>query len=222
MRKVYRVLSVMAIGLLAGALPASVTAAPQASVVTAARGLTEGYFNSLNTLQANFTQVQSDKPKEIQRGTFSANRPAGQFLWQYETPVKQKIVGTGTAVYYVDQSFKGKDGQVTQLPIDAGMGKLLRGEPLNLAKVGLRVTNYTEISGTRTVTLAATQTRRDQQGLKQVTLTFRGTAQAPVLKSFSATDMLGVTTTVSLTNLRTGVVFPKGQFSYTPPRQNVR
>jgi outer membrane lipoprotein-sorting protein len=194
---------------------------PNADLVAATR-LVEDYFNNLTTLQANFTQQQTDRPKEVAQGVFSLNRSKGQFLWQYQTPVRQRIVGTGTAVYYLDQSATRGDNQVTQLPLDAGLGRLLRGGRLNLSKVGLRVNGTTSVNGTRTIRMAALPQQRDAQGLRRVVLSFTNVANAPTLTGFAATDMLGVTTQVSFSNPQTGVAFAKGLFDFTPPQLRQR
>jgi outer membrane lipoprotein-sorting protein len=146
----------------------------------------------------------------------SINRPGGQFLWQYATPVKQKVVGTGTAVYYVDQSARGGDGQVTQLPLDAGLGRLLRGAPLSLAKVGLQVNKVSDVAGLRVIGLRSTQARQDQQGLRSMRMTFNTTGKAPVLVNFAATDTLGVTTQISLSGHQPGVALAKSLFAFKP------
>ncbi|MCA3244003.1 MAG: outer membrane lipoprotein carrier protein LolA [Alphaproteobacteria bacterium] len=189
---------------------------------TAATALVEEYFNSLTTLQAAFSQTQSDRPREVAQGTFSLNRPQGQFLWQYQTPVRQRIIGTGTAVYYVDQSATQGDNQVTQLPLDAGLGRLLRGQRLSLGKVGLRVNGVQTKGESRSISLAALPQRRDEQGLRRVVLTFTGSRANPTLAGFTATDMLGVTTQVSFTNAVRGGKFPRGMFDFTPPQYRQR
>ncbi len=188
----------------------------------AATRLVEDYFNQLTTLQADFTQMQSDRPREVAKGTFALNRPRGQFVWQYLTPVRQRIIGTGTAVYYIDQSATRGDGQVTQLPLDAGLGRLLRGGTLNLNKVGLRVNTIRSVGNTRTIGMAALPNRRDEQGLRRVMLYYSGVPDAPTLEAFAATDMLGVTTQVSFTNPKVGVALPRALFNYTPPQQRIR
>lgn len=190
--------------------------------LAAAGTLVEDYFNGLTTLQANFTQTQSDRPRDVAKGTLSLNRTKGQFLWQYVAPVRQQIIGTGTVVYYVDQSATQGTNQVTQLPVDAGLGRLLRGERLNLSKVGLRVNGVHTKGDSRSISLAALPQRRDEQGLRRVVLSFTGPAANPTLVGFQATDMLGVTTQVSLSNSVRAVVFPRGFFAFTPPQYRQR
>ncbi len=194
---------------------------PNADLLAATR-LVEDYFNNLETLQANFTQTQTDNPRVVAAGVFSLNRGKGQFLWQYQTPIRQRIVGTGTAVYYLDQSATRGDNQVTQLPLDAGLGRLLRGQRLNLSKVGLRVNGIKALNDTRTVSLAALPQQRDAQGLRRVVLSFSNVPNLPTLTGFAATDTLGVTTQVSFTKPVRGVAFAKGFFDYTPPQLRQR
>jgi outer membrane lipoprotein-sorting protein len=223
MRTLYLMLLALAMGSvgLAQSPTAPKPKVPNPDLAAATR-LVEDYFNSLSTLQANFTQTQTDNPKVVAQGVFSLNRPRGQFLWQYAAPVRQQIIGTGTAVYYRDQSATRGDNQVTQLPVDAGLGRLLRGERLNLSKVGLRVNGVKSVNGSRTITLAALPQARDAQGLRRVVLSFTNVPNAPSLIGFSATDMLGVTTQVSFTNPQMGVAFAKGFFDYSPPQQRQR
>jgi outer membrane lipoprotein-sorting protein len=188
----------------------------------AAAALVEDYFNTLTTLQASFTQTQTDRPGEVARGTFSLNRPQGQFLWQYATPVRQRIIGTGTAVYYIDQSATHGANQVTQLPLDAGLGRLLHGGELSLRKVGLRVNGLQQTDQLSTISLATLPSKADNQGLRRLTLAFTNAPVNPTLVSFSATDVLGVTTQVRLSNIVTGVQFPRGFFNFTPPQYRER
>ncbi len=184
----------------------------------------ETYFNGLTTLQANFTQTQSDMPGQTQSGIFMVNRPKGQFVWQYLTPVKQKVVGTGTAVYYIDQSARAGDSQVTQLPLDAGLGRLLRGGALKLAAVKLHVQSIENTPAGQRIVLVPTAAAGNPQTqmLKRLTLTFTTSSTQPVLAGFSALDGMGVTTQVSLTAVKTGVPLKPSLFAYTPPQQRVR
>jgi outer membrane lipoprotein-sorting protein len=189
----------------------------------------EAYFNAMTTLEANFTQTQSanssNQPREVQKGTFKANRPKGQFVWQYVTPIRQKVVGTGTAVYYIDQSARAGDGQVTQLPIDAGMGRLLRGGLLSLRAMQLEVAGVREHNGVRHIALtpSAGAGSAANQGLKQLEVMLATPKGAkPTLVAFSATDALGVTMRISLSEVRAGGVIPAKTFAYTPPQQRIR
>ena len=184
----------------------------------------EAYFNAMTTLQANFTQTQSDKPREVQKGTFKANRPKGQFVWQYVTPIRQRVIGTGTTVYYIDQSARVGDGQVTQLPLDAGMGRLLRGGKLDLRAMKLQVTGVQALPQGQRITLTPSAGAGSvaNQGLKQLEVTFARTGNTKQLAGFAATDALGVTMRISLTDVKTGVVIPASTFAYTPPQQRVR
>lgn len=184
----------------------------------------EAYFNAMTTMQANFTQTQSDKPRETQRGTFKANRPKGQFVWQYLTPIRQRVIGTGTTVYYIDQSSRAGEGQVTQLPLDAGMGRLLRGGKLDLAAMKLQVTGVQNIKQNQRITLTPSAGAGSvaNQGLKQLEVTLTRNGNQKVLAGFAATDALGVTMRISLSDVKVGGVIPASTFAYTPPQQRTR
>lgn len=219
MRKLYAIATALAIAFGAN----TGYAAPSANTRAAAE--IEQYFNSMTTLEAAFTQTQSDKVGQPQKGTFKANRSKGQFVWQYITPVRQKVVGTGTAVYYVDQSARAGDGQVTQLPLDAGMGRLLRGGKLSLSAMKLQVASVKQNGALKTVMLTPTVGAGSvaNQGLKSLEITLKTAPKtAPTLAAFSATDALGVTMRISLTEVKAGGVIPASTFAYTPPQLRTR
>jgi outer membrane lipoprotein-sorting protein len=184
--------------------------------VVAAQKVVEGYFNNLKTMQANFTQHVTGEDVSSE-GLFSYKWPR-MFVFQYETPVKQKIVSTGTHVYYVDQS-GGFDSQVTQLPMDAGVGRIFGSKSLNLKEAGLRVTEAAGNERLLRVLMVATKKIRanDQAGLKQAWLTFdKGTGGQLTLAGIEALDTLGVTTTVLFDHVRSGVPLSGKLFEYTP------
>ena len=224
---------IVAVGVVAAAGPvwAVPVRAVSASVPTVkttpaqATAMVEDAFNALSTFQADFVQTvtaRSGATTEQSRGTFTFRRGEGrgQFLWQYETPVRQKIVGTGTAVYYVDQRAKGgRDGQVTQLPLDAGLGRLLRGQTLKLAAVKLRVDTVRAAGTAWDITLLPVAgTRGDANGLARIVITLDRTPTqgSRILRGFAATDVMGATTTVRFDNVVRGGAVAPGVFRFEP------
>lgn len=183
-----------------------------------ARKAVESYFNTLGTFQANFSQHSTGEDTSSE-GLFSYKRPR-MFVFQYDTPIPQKIVSTGTAVYYVDQS-TGKDGQVTQLPMDAGVGRIFAAKSLSLKDSGLRVTEASQDDRQLRVLMVAEKKIRtgDQAGLKQVWLTFNkkqpGLGKLE-LASIEALDTLGVTTSVYFDHVKAGIPLSSALFEYTP------
>jgi outer membrane lipoprotein-sorting protein len=191
-----------------------------------AQKLVEQTFNTLTTLRAEFVQTvtaPNGKIREKSEGVFTLRRGAGvaQFLWQYETPVRQKIVGTGTAVYYVDQSAGGgRDGQVTQLPMDAGLGRLLRGKTLLLSDVNLHVSQVRAVEDVWEITLSPPAGKRgDVNGLSRLIIQLdrnRIGEGKPRLRGFAATDVMGVNTAVRFDSIAMGSAVDARIFRYEP------
>ncbi|RYG61771.1 MAG: outer membrane lipoprotein carrier protein LolA [Alphaproteobacteria bacterium] len=173
----------------------------------------EDYFNDLSTYQAAFTQTVTGEATPS-KGTFSLKRP-GRFLWQYDTPTRQKIVSTGSAAYYIDQ----ERNQTTQLPMNAGVARLFNAKTLNMSKQGLRATRVRTNSQLMVVDFAVDKkiATGDNTGLTKLTLTF---ARLPGnnlrLTQLEGLDTLGVTTTVAFADIQENVSLPNSLFAYTP------
>lgn len=183
----------------------------------AATRMAEEYFNGLSTFQAEFSQSVTGEAFASE-GTFYLKKPR-QFVWQYDTPTRQKIVGTGTAVYYVDQSGPKGSGQVTQLPMDAGLNRLFGAKALKLNGGGLRVSGVASSPSELTLTLQVEKSARaDQAGLKTVKLTFtrKPDRSLMAIMAIEATDVTGVVTRVSFSDIKTGVPLAAKLFEFTP------
>lgn len=172
----------------------------------------EDYFNDLSMYQAEFTQSVTGE-RVPSKGTFSWRKP-GQFLWQYEAPVKQKLISTGSAVYFVDDR-----NAVTQLPMDAGIARLFNAKVLNLSKQGLRATRVQSNNRLLVVEFAVDKkiATGDQTGLVNLRLAFDKLAgNRLMLKQIDALDTLSVTTRVEFVNVRENVALPGKMFQFTP------
>lgn len=182
------------------------------SMETATR-MVEGYFNGLTTMQADFTQSVTGE-KTSSTGTFYLRKPR-QFLWQYETPERQKIISTGSAVYYVN----GDSGQVTQLPTNAGMARLFNRPYLKLAEQGLRVTGVQSSPSVLAVTLEVDKRSfvEDQAGVRSLRLVFERLPGGNLrIHEVDVLDALNTTTRVTFSNIQTGVRFDRDMFDFTP------
>lgn len=178
--------------------------------------LVENYFNSVTTMKAAFAQ-RSTGEAFVQEGVFYLKKPR-QFVWQYETPNRQRVIGTGTAVYYQDQS-SGPNGQVTQLPNGGGMSFLFGGKKVNLADQGLKVIDVVSNAREVRVTLVAYAKRRDDMGgIERVTVGFARKAGAVELALVEAVDVTGVLTKLELNNVQRGVALDAKLFAFTPPQ----
>lgn len=197
-----------------GVAPVRTAMVKQAAVPTAtysmpqAAKLVEDYFNAFTTMSAWFTQ-HSSADQWSHEGTLLVKKP-GQFVWSYQTPHKQRIIGTGSNVYYVDD----EGGQVTQLPIQGGIGKIIGAKEVSLDKLGFKVSHIRQQGNTLDVTLSPV--KPDNQ-LKSLTLTFNTEAK-PQLIAILVIDGLGTSTQVSLSNIQTAVAVDPKVFKFTPPQ----
>lgn len=173
----------------------------------------EDYFNGLTTMEATFKQTVTGEAQPSV-GTFYLRRPR-QFLWLYTSPVKQKIVSTGSAVYYIDQ----ERNQVTQLPMNAGVARLFNSKTLNLSQQGLRATHVETMASQLTVDFAVDKkiATSDQAGLVNLRLTFDKLRSGRMaLRQIDALDTLSTTTRVEFGDIRENVPLPANMFEFTP------
>lgn len=172
----------------------------------------EDYFNDLSSLQADFTQTVTGE-RQASSGTFYWRKP-GRFLWLYKQPVSQKVVSTGSAIYFIDDR-----QQATQLPTNAGVARLFNAKTLNLSQQGLRAVNAQENGRMLEVTFEVDKKIRtgDNSGLTKLTLTF---AKQPggrmYLSQIDAVDTLSTTTRVEFRNVQENVTLVNKLFEYTP------
>jgi len=97
----------------------------------------EGYLNNITSFQASFEQVIPGQP--ISTGMFYLQRPR-KFLWQYNVPHAQKLVSNGKHLYFYDEESE----QVTQLPLNSGIGGLLTAKKLQLQNDKVALKSLTE------------------------------------------------------------------------------
>lgn len=186
------------------------TPQPGLSEVTKA---VEDYFNDMSTYQANFVQTVTGE-KTPSKGVFSLKRP-GKFLWQYDTPVKQRIISTGSAVYYQDQ----ERNQVTQLPVNAGVARLFNAKTLNMSQQGLRATRVQANSQLLVVEFAVEKKIKtgDNTGLTDLRLTFGKMPGGRLqLRVIDAVDTMNVTTRVEFGSVKENIELPNSMFNFTP------
>jgi outer membrane lipoprotein-sorting protein len=172
----------------------------------------EDYFNDIASLQADFTQTVTGDTQPS-TGTFYWRKP-GKFLWLYKAPTAQKIVSTGSAIYFIDDR-----QQATQLPMDAGVARLFNAKKLNLSQQGLRATDTKENGRMLSVTFAVEKkiAAGENSGLAKLTLTFTKLAGGRMyLSQMDAVDTLSTTTRVEFRNVSENVTLVNKLFEYTP------
>ncbi|MCP5405614.1 MAG: outer membrane lipoprotein carrier protein LolA [Pseudomonadaceae bacterium] len=193
---------------------ASLGRAEEMKAAEAAR-LVEGYFNSTKTMQAAFSQHTTGEAF-TQEGMFYLSRTGsnpGKFLWDYQTPDKQRLIATGTALYFVDDA---NGGRVTELPIKAGLARLFAGKRLTLAKEGLQVERAAREDGKLKVDLRVIGNLGgdDTSGVRRVVLVFD---EAPMqLREARVTDAVDAVTVMTFDNVQTGIALDDKMFRFVP------
>ncbi|MFZ2586755.1 MAG: outer-membrane lipoprotein carrier protein LolA [Alphaproteobacteria bacterium] len=181
-----------------------------------AAGLVEGYFNGMGTYQARFTQRTTGE-QWTQEGMFYLKRPTGQFVWNYESPDRQRLIATGTKLYFVNDE---QGGAVTELPVKSGLSRLFTGKKLSLEKEGLRVVNAFTEAKKLTVVMAAKPVKggTDMGGMQQVALTFDADAAGkPVaLVKASVVDATDAVTDMVFKDVKQGGAMNPKMFKFTP------
>jgi hypothetical protein len=121
------------------------------------------------------------------------------------------VISTGSATY-----FDG-DGQITQLPNNAGLARFFASKKLNLKAEEIKVVQTTQNRFNQTVVLsmAGSKVADDQAALRKVTLYFTA-EKAPVLQRIEVLDALGTTTVITFNNMVSGQTFKRGFFDFTP------
>lgn len=180
----------------------------------------EDYFNTTKTMQAAFTQKTTGEAF-TQEGMFYLNRTGsnpGKFLWDYQSPDKQRLIATGTALYFVDDA---NGGRVTELPIKAGLARLFAGKRLSLAKEGLQVTHAERTADTLTVDMNVIGDLGgdDTSGVRKVTLVFD--AQPMQLREARVLDAVDALTVMTFGDVKTGIRLDEGMFKFVPRLKQV-
>jgi len=100
----------------------------------AAADLVGDYFSSLNTFQADFSQIVIDSNgQELQNssGEVWIQRP-GHFRWDYRTPYKQLVVADGEKLWTYDEDLQQATVKTVEETLSSTPAMLLSGfRPLN-------------------------------------------------------------------------------------------
>jgi outer membrane lipoprotein carrier protein len=184
------------------------------TVVTTESGyqLLDRFINSLETIQAEFTQVVKDaRDQELERsvGKLLIKRP-GRFRWEYTQPNQQTLVSDGQRLWIYDAELE----QVTVNRVDA----TLEGTPAILlsGKDDLRKNfeiEHVEQRSDATVIHLAPKSASNSD-FKSIQVVLRGEQ----LMAMSLTDKLGQTSTLQLTQCKRNLKLSDSQFIFTPPK----
>ena len=187
-------------GLAAAPEPARLTPQERALV-----GRIEAYFNGVRTMRARFLQAASTG--ETAEGSVVLQRP-GRMRIEYDPPVPVLIVADGTWLIYHDR----KLNQISYLPLGSTPAGILVEDKIDLDGGGLTITDFSRAAGVIRVTVVRTASPADGS----LTLAF---SEAPLeLKQWRVVDAQGVATTVSLSEIETGIRLEPELFRFIDPR----
>ena len=160
----------------------------------------ETYLNAMKSLRAGFLQVSSTG--SVATGTLLLARP-GKLRFEYDPPAPIMMIADGVFLIYIDKELE----QVTHLWLDDTPIGFLVKEDIKL-KGDVTVTKFSKGSNILYATLE--KSAEPEQG--NITLIFSDNPLA--LRKWAVTDPQGVTTTVTLSNLESGVTFDPGLFKF--------
>lgn len=202
-----RLLAVTAVVLLAmpgagtAAAPAPLSAGEQALV-----GRIEAYFNGVRTMRARF--LQSASTGQVAEGTVALQRP-GRMRIEYDPPVPVLIVADGTWLIYHDRGLN----QISYLPLGQTPAGILVEDKIDLDGGGLTIVDFSRAAGVVRITVVRTQSPADGS----LTLAF---SESPLeLRQWRVVDAQGVATTVSLSEIATGMKLDAELFRFVDPRR---
>lgn len=179
-------------------LPAAAEKLPLATI--------SSYLNSLTTVEADFTQVNSDG--SISTGKIYINRP-GRVRFEYGPPDRSLVIAGGQQVAIFD----AKSNQPPeQYPLKKTPLNLILAKDVNLGRANMVVGHFADGTSTR---VRAQDPEHPEYG--SIELVF--TANPVELRQWIITDDLGTQTTVILGELSKGAKLRASLFDITAERQ---
>lgn len=169
------------------------------------------FIDGVQTLSANFTQVQTDDHGKVlgtTAGRVALARP-GKFRWTYETPYQQLIVCDGKKVWLYDKDLS----QVTVRPA----GDALKGTPAELLSQRALLSDAfaLEDGGSEgKLRLVRLKPKNTDGDFKQIELALDG--GTPLRMRFY--DQLGGVTEIAFNQVKTNATIDAAQFQFTPPK----
>lgn len=164
------------------------------------------YLNSLNTVEADFTQINADGT--LSTGTVYIDRP-GRVRFEYDPPENSLVMATGGQVAVFDPK---SNQPPTQYP--------LRSTPLSIILAeNVDLTNARMVTGHESDGVTTTVTAQDPErpGNGSIRLVF--TADPIELRQWVVTDSGGGQTTVVLSDVKTGVRLQRNLFDIVAETQ---
>lgn len=166
----------------------------------------EDYLNGLKTIRSGFQQVV--KGQGVSTGTFYLKKP-GRFLWAYNYPGQERLISTGKNLYFYEEESQ----QVTELPRNTPMVKLMGVAKVSLKEAGFKVDKATRQDGRLTLGLSLYDKTADLS--TNATLVFIEKPKMR-LEKFISTNQLNQKVEVSFFGYEENVVLEDALFKFTP------
>jgi outer membrane lipoprotein carrier protein len=181
-----------------------------ASDPAAGKQKVEGFLQGLQSLQAQFKQILTDRNGlnvEEASGTLAIRRP-DRFRWDYREPNEQVIVADGSRIWLYDADLE----QVTVRKLDATLSAT---PAMLLSGQGNLQDNFTVMQTAQEggVFWVRMQPKRDDTDFKWVRLGFDGNT----LKFMELADKLGQTTHLEFSQLERNPALDPSRFTFSVP-----
>ncbi len=166
----------------------------------------EAYFNGIQTLQANFQQLAPDGG--LSTGKLYIDRTREAMRFSYDPPSKIRLVAPGDwRVIFYDGSIQ----QVNVIPIaQTPLGFILNKQVVLAGDV----TVASAVDRGPAIDLTLYRTAAPDQGRVKLTLA----TDPMLLTSWAVTDAQGLTTTIALEDVQTGIPLDRSLFIWRDPK----
>lgn len=180
-----------ALVILAGALPAAAQLVQFTPENRTELERVNAYLNSIRTLKGNFVQIDPDG--QVDQGTFALSKP-GRMRFEYAPPASTLIVSDGETVAIQNPKLKTLDKYpLSQTPLD-----LILGDKIDLLH------NHSIVGVDRQKDQFVVKAR-SRGGKTQGNISLVFAEPGLELRQWTVVDNQGLSTTVALQNVQTGV-----------------
>lgn len=156
------------------------------------------YLNSIRTMKGGFVQI--DPNGDVDQGNFDISKP-GRMRFEYKPPAPTLIVSDGKTVAVANTQLKTIDSYpLDQTPLD-----LILGDSIDLA-------DSHEIVGVARQQDSFIVKARSRGGRAQGNITLTFSEPELELRQWTVIDNQGLSTTVALRNVQTGIDIPASLF----------
>jgi outer membrane lipoprotein-sorting protein len=177
--------------ILAGALPAAAQLVQLTPENRAELERVNTYLNSIRTLKGSFVQIDPDG--QVDQGTFALSKP-GRMRFEYKPPASTLIVSDGETVAIQNPKLKTLDKYpLSQTPLD-----LILGDKIDLLH------NHSIVGVDRQKDQFVVKAR-SRGGKTQGNISLVFAEPGLELRQWTVVDNQGLSTTVALQNVQTGV-----------------